>query len=85
MGSNNIVGEHLTELMTENFRSFSVVPPCEVFASLFLNTVFDYLQKNPLIFSILRSYYQINSLGQRHHGGKILWQDAQQGQSVFKK
>ena len=27
-------------------RTFSVVPPCEAFASLFLHAVFDYRQKN---------------------------------------
>ena len=36
----------------EYFRSFSVVPPCEAFASLFLNTVLDYRQKKPLKYSI---------------------------------
>ncbi len=30
----------------EYFRSFSVVPPCEAFASLFSYAVFDYRQKN---------------------------------------
>jgi hypothetical protein len=32
----------LIELRIEYFRSFSVVPPCEAFASLFSHTVFDY-------------------------------------------
>jgi hypothetical protein len=40
-------------LMIEYLRSFSVVPPCEAFASLFPNTVFDYRQKKPLKYSIL--------------------------------
>jgi hypothetical protein len=31
-----------------NSRSFSVVPPCEAFASLSSHTVLDYRQKNPL-------------------------------------
>ena len=43
----------LIELRIEYLRSFSVVPPCEVFASLFSNTVFDYQQKKPLKYSIL--------------------------------
>jgi len=33
-------------------RTFSVVPPCEAFASLFSYTVFDYRQKKPLKYSI---------------------------------
>jgi hypothetical protein len=37
----------------EYLRSFSVVPPCEAFASLFSYTVFDYRQKKPLKYSIL--------------------------------
>jgi hypothetical protein len=36
----------------EHPRSFSVVPPCEAFASLFSHAVFDYQQKNPLEYSI---------------------------------
>jgi hypothetical protein len=39
---------YMIELRIEYFRSFSVVPPCEAFASLFLNIVFDYRQKKPL-------------------------------------
>jgi len=39
----------------EYFRSFSVVPPSEAFASLFLYAVFDYRQKKPLKYSILGS------------------------------
>jgi hypothetical protein len=46
----------LTGLRIKNFRSFSVVLPCEVCASLLSDTVFDYRQKNPLEFSILRGY-----------------------------
>ena len=33
-------------LMTEYLRSFSVVPPCEAFASLFSHAIFDYRKKN---------------------------------------
>ncbi len=43
----------LIELRIEYFRSFSVVPPSEAFASLFSHTVFDYRQKKPLKYSIL--------------------------------
>jgi hypothetical protein len=46
------------ELRIEYFRSFSVVPPSEAFASLFSHTVFDYRQKKPLKYSILSSCYQ---------------------------
>ena len=49
----------LVEPRTEYFRSFSVVPPCEAFASLFLYTVFDYRQKKPLKYSILGFCYQL--------------------------
>jgi hypothetical protein len=42
----------LIEPGIEYFRSFSVVPPCEAFASLFLYAVFDYRQKKPLKYSI---------------------------------
>jgi len=43
----------MIELMTEYLSSFPVVPPCEAFASLFLNTVFDYRQKKPLKYSVI--------------------------------
>ncbi len=43
----------MIELRIEYFRSFSVVPPSEAFASLFSYTVFDYRQKKPLKYSIL--------------------------------
>jgi hypothetical protein len=49
---------YLNELRIKNYRSFSVVPPCEVFASLFSNTALEYRQKNPLKFSILSCYNQ---------------------------
>jgi hypothetical protein len=42
----------LIEPRTEYLRSFSVVPPCEAFASLFLHTLFEYRQKKPLKYSI---------------------------------
>ena len=42
----------------EYLRSFSVVPPSEAFASLFLYIVFDYRQKKPLKYSILGCCYQ---------------------------
>jgi hypothetical protein len=35
----------MIELRIEYLSSFSVVPPCEAFASLFLYSVFDYRQK----------------------------------------
>jgi hypothetical protein len=46
----------LIEPGIEYFRSFSVVPPSEAFASLFSNTVFDYRQKKPLKYSILSCF-----------------------------
>jgi len=49
----------LVEPRTEYFRSFSVVPPCEAFASLFLHTEIDYRQKKPLKYSILGSSHQL--------------------------
>ena len=50
----------------EYLRSFSVVPPCEAFASLFLNTVFDYRQKKPLKYSILGSIEKfVNNPGKK--------------------
>jgi len=46
----------LIEPGIEYLRSFSVVPPSEVFASLFSNILFDYRQKNPLKYSILVAF-----------------------------
>ena len=43
----------MIELRIEYLRSFSVVPPCEAFASLFSYAIFDYQQKKPLKYSIL--------------------------------
>ena len=40
-------------VMTQYFRSFSVVPPCEAFASLFSYARSDYRQKNPLKYCAL--------------------------------
>ena len=53
MSSNHDYSQRfLIEPRIEYFRSFSVVPPCEAFASLFSNTVLDYRQKKPLKYSI---------------------------------
>jgi len=43
----------LIESKIEYLRSFSVVPPSEVFTSLFSYAEFDYRQKKPLKYSIL--------------------------------
>jgi hypothetical protein len=48
----------LIEQGREYSHSFSVVTPCEAFASLSSHDVFDYRQKNPLKYCIPGSCYQ---------------------------